>query len=70
MITEDQLPEEENNDLEARQESEADTQKSTSISLPNIKRPDGPFEHSGETAGWTHEEEAEKADEKQEPENT
>lgn len=41
------------------------TQKNTEISLPNIERPDGPFEHSGETAGWTKEEKEEKAEQNQ-----
>lgn len=32
------------------------------ISLPKIDRPEGPFEHSGEVAGWTKEEKEEKQD--------
>ncbi len=44
------LPEEEKGDA---------AQKNSEISLPNIERPVGPFEHSGETAGWTKEEEKE-----------
>lgn len=47
------LPEEEKGDA---------TKKNSEISLPNIERPDGPFEHSGETAGWTKEEKEEKAE--------
>ena len=30
------------------------------ISLPKIDRPEGPFEHSGETFNWTKEEKEEK----------
>ena len=43
--------------------SNAPTQKNVDISLPNTDRPTGPFDHSGETAGWTAEEEKEKDDE-------
>jgi hypothetical protein len=41
------------------------TEKSTEISLPKIDRPEGPFEHSGETARWTEEEKAEKTEQGQ-----
>ena len=34
----------------------AEPQKSSEISLPKIDRPEGPFEHSGETSRWTEEE--------------
>ncbi|MDQ3277688.1 MAG: hypothetical protein M3Q06_05150 [Bacteroidota bacterium] len=30
------------------------------ISQPQVERAEGPFEHSGETSGWTKEEEEEK----------
>lgn len=30
------------------------------ISQPHIERAEGPFEHSGETSGWTKEEKEEK----------
>lgn len=39
------------------------SQENVQISLPHNDRPEGPFEHSGETAGWTHAEEAEKTGE-------
>jgi hypothetical protein len=35
------------------------------ISPPHTDRPEGPFEHSGETSGWTREEEAEKKEQDQ-----
>lgn len=35
------------------------------ISPPQIDRPEGPFEHSGETSGWTEEERKEVEDEEQ-----
>jgi hypothetical protein len=35
-------------------------QEEIQISQPKIERPDGPFEHSGETSGWTEEEKIEK----------
>ena len=41
------------------------TQDDVKISLPKIDRPEGPFEHSGETSGWTKEEAAEKKDQDQ-----
>ena len=34
------------------------------ISQPHIERAEGPFEHSGETSGWTKEEKEEKEQEK------
>ena len=42
------------------QEGNDSSSENTSISLPRIDRPEGPFEHSGETAGWTKEEKEEK----------
>ena len=47
----------------------AEPQKSSEISLPKIDRPEGPFEHSGETSRWTEEEKEEKEDESQQTEN-
>lgn len=35
------------------------TQKEANISLPHTERPEGPFEHSGETSGQTKAEESE-----------
>jgi hypothetical protein len=35
------------------------------ISQPKIDRQEGPFEHSGETSGWTKAEEAEKTEQEQ-----
>jgi|GEM_PF-4265689 len=37
------------------------------VSMPQNDRPEGPFEHSGEVAGWTNEEEEEIT---QQPDNT
>ena len=34
--------------------------KEAHISQPHIERAEGPFEHSGETSGWTKEEKEEK----------
>jgi hypothetical protein len=45
---------------------EDNNSESTTISLPRIDRPEGPFEHSGETARWTKEEKEEKEDLSQE----
>jgi hypothetical protein len=52
-----------NSQQAAREEHSNDSQKSSEISLPKIDRPEGPFEHSGETARMTEEERQEKADE-------
>lgn len=41
------------------------SQEDVQISLPKTDRPEGPFEHSGETSGWTKEEETEKKDQEQ-----
>ncbi|HYO21481.1 MAG TPA: hypothetical protein VER36_03680 [Flavisolibacter sp.] len=38
-------------------------QEDVQISLPKIDRPEGPFEHSGETFNWTKEEKEEKEQE-------
>ncbi len=40
-------------------------QENVQISLPRIDRPEGPFEHSGETAGMTEEEKIEKEERQQ-----
>jgi hypothetical protein len=40
-------------------ESTGAAQKEAHISPPHNDRPEGPFEHSGETSGWTKEEEEE-----------
>lgn len=51
-----------------KQTGEADQTASgedVQISLPKTDRPEGPFEHSGETSGWTKEEEGEKKDQEQ-----
>ncbi len=37
----------------------ANPQKESTISLPHTERPEGPFEHSGETSGQTKAEETE-----------
>ena len=46
-------------------EKTASTSEDVQISLPHTDRPEGPFEHSGETSGWTKEEEAEKNEQDQ-----
>jgi len=60
----------ENNNMQPQQnnnqqsgERSDNAQKSSEISLPRIDRPEGPFEHSGETARMTEEERQEKSDE-------
>lgn len=35
-------------------------EENVQISQPHIDRPEGPFEHSGETSNWTKEEREEK----------
>ena len=52
-----------NNQQPAGEDRGDNAQKSSDISLPKIDRPEGPFEHSGETARMTEEEKQEKADE-------
>lgn len=42
--------------------TEGGEQEDVQISPPRIDRPDGPFEHSGETFNWTKEEKEEKED--------
>lgn len=60
-ITFNQLPGDENKNMQpGNQEGNDSSSENTSISLPRIDRPEGPFEHSGETAGWTKEEKEEK----------
>ena len=51
-----------NQEKESNQGRETGNQEKAEISLPKIDRPEGPFEHSGETAGWTKEEKEEKAE--------
>lgn len=51
------LPED-NNDRNAFEKDKTDSiREGVEISQPNDKEPVGPFEHSGETAGWTETEE-------------
>ena len=45
--------------------TQQDNTNKENISLPRIDRPEGPFEHSGEVAGWTKEEKEEKQDQAQ-----
>ena len=47
---------------QSQQSSGSTGQEKQDISLPRIDRPEGPFEHSGEVAGWTKEEKEEKQD--------
>ncbi|RYZ30844.1 MAG: hypothetical protein EOO10_01355 [Chitinophagaceae bacterium] len=54
---------EQNNQQVTREEGASNSQKSSEISLPKIDRPEGPFEHSADTARMTEEERQEKADE-------
>lgn len=51
---------------EALSKGQSGAQEDVQISLPKTERPEGPFQHSGETSGWTKEEEAEKQEQKQE----
>lgn len=50
----------ENGNQQATDANQDASQKEVQISSPRIDRPEGPFEHSGETSGWTKEEAAEK----------
>ncbi|HEU4469597.1 MAG TPA: hypothetical protein VFR58_00815 [Flavisolibacter sp.] len=43
----------------SNQKTDGNTSENVQISLPKNDRPEGPFEHSGETAGWTEAEEQE-----------
>ena len=66
MSTELHFPGDEKNKQEASAEENTEaTRQDVNISLPNPDRPVGPFEHSGEVAGWTKEEEKEKNDQEQ-----
>ncbi|HEV7330410.1 MAG TPA: hypothetical protein VGN63_05165 [Flavisolibacter sp.] len=49
-------------DNKQQQQSTQNTEggEQVKISQPHIDRPEGPFEHSGETSGWTKEEAEEK----------
>jgi hypothetical protein len=47
------------------QNEQTNNEKASQISLPKIERPEGPFEHSGETSGWTDEEKREKEEKEQ-----
>lgn len=59
-----QLPGDENaNAQQGNQGSQESSNENVNVSLPRIERPEGPFEHSGETAGWTKEEKEEKTQE-------
>ena len=60
-----QMPGEGQEQNTSGEQSGNETQKSTEISLPRIDRPEGPFQHSGEVAGWTKEEKEEKTDQEQ-----
>lgn len=51
--------------IRSGQTENADQEKKD-ISLPKIDRPQGPFEHSGETSRWTKEEKEEKEQDKNE----
>lgn len=48
----------------AQQGNQAST-NDIQISPPKTERAEGPFEHSGETSGWTEEEKAEKEEQEQ-----
>ena len=50
---------------ERGKETSGTANKDVQISLPKTERPEGPFEHSGETSGWTKAEESEKGDKEQ-----
>jgi hypothetical protein len=40
-------------------------EENVQISQPHVERAEGPFEHSGETSGWTEEERKEKEEQDQ-----
>lgn len=55
-----------NNPTEGQQQAQnkpasggAATENDVHISQPHVERAEGPFEHSGETSGWTEEEKKE-----------
>ncbi|RYF81134.1 MAG: hypothetical protein EON98_12735 [Chitinophagaceae bacterium] len=50
----------ENRNQSSEQQRGPENQDDVQISLPRIERPEGPFEHSGETSNWTKEEKEEK----------
>ena len=54
-----QLPEENKNQPASGEQDKGQEKEGVQISLPQIDRPEGPFEHSGETANWTKEEKEE-----------
>lgn len=53
------------NEKEGITADQSTSQEDVQISLPKTDRPEGPFEHSGETSGWTKEEEAEKKEQRE-----
>lgn len=63
MSTENNNMQPQQNNNQQSDERSDNAQKSSEISLPRIDRPEGPFEHSGETARMTEEERQEKSDE-------
>jgi hypothetical protein len=54
------------NEQQKGQSAEAGQDENIQVSVPKNDRPEGPFEHSGEVAGWTKEEQEEVS---QEPED-
>jgi hypothetical protein len=44
------------------QQNSGTGQEDIQVSQPHVERAEGPFEHSGETSGWTEEERKEKQD--------
>lgn len=42
-----------------REQQNATSEENVQISQPAVERAEGPFEHSGETSGWTEEEKVE-----------
>lgn len=60
------LPGGEDNQKTSGKETGNTAQKNSEISPPHTERAEGPFEHSGETAGWTKEEKEEKDEQGQE----
>lgn len=54
------MPGGENSNQTTSGEQENSSEENVQISQPQIERPEGPFPHSGETSGWTKEEEEEK----------
>ena len=61
----DQLPGNGNQQQNTGGQQTGTTNENVQISQPKVERAEGPFEHSGETSGWTEEEKDEKKEEEE-----